>query len=151
MTDQQTLTGDVADSGREHRGTMLWCEDCNTWLLRSDRYEHPHELVEDSSDNEDEEEEPERIGSWYDIEVSYSATYSFRIPAWSDHEAEELAKEWHWGEKPADEHHVHTDKWEVEVIMSDDSSLPDDYDQYGKERLVDAIERGKEEEDKADG
>lgn len=158
---QQTLSGGEQLPGtieelRERPGTFRWCHECEDWVLRS-RW-NPHDEHDwraqkadadrdDGGDGDDEEEEEaERAGAWYDIRLSYSVDYAFRVPAWNEHQAEDLAKEWVYDAKPADHMHVHTDRREIEEIWEDDPALPDDYDLYGSERLYDAIQRAKEED-----
>lgn len=138
---QQTLAGGeqlVADV-EEIRGrpdTMLWCEDCEEFVLRSRRYEHPHDLVDlNEEDDEEDEERPERVGALYDITISVSVDYRFRIPAYSESQAKERAKDLRFDAKPADSYVVHTDEREVMEIMSTDPKLPDDWDPYGNTRI----------------
>ena len=138
MSVQQTLTGEETDAVRERPDTFVWCEACEDVVLRSREWDHRHdcvELDELADGEEDEENEPERIGSLYDITISYNVDYRFRIPAWSEHQAEEIAKDWKLDARPCDEYHVHTERREVKEVMSDDPKVPDDFDPYGSTRL----------------
>lgn len=152
---QTTLSGGEAEDGRQRPETFQWCHECEEWILRSrfgPHWDHDFEAQrtdaetdDDGDDEENEPLEPERVGSWYDITLSYNVEYRFRVPAWNEHQAEDLAKDWKFDARPADSYHVHTDRREVKEIMSDDPKLPDDWDPYGDERLWEAIERGREE------
>lgn len=44
---QQTLTGETTDapSSRTRPETMCYCGDCDDWILRSERHDHPHDVV----------------------------------------------------------------------------------------------------------
>lgn len=158
MSVQQTLTGDTTDAERERPTTLVYCPGCDDRLLRSEFRRHEHadeyghiitELV-DADENYDvdlegdediENYEPERVGAWYDIELSYSVDYRFRVPAWSEHEAEEIAKEWVWDTSPNEQIHVHTRTDELTELFEDDDVVPDDYDPYGSTRLHEVIDR----------
>ena len=145
MSVQATLTGGETDSEREKPSTFLWCEETNQHVLRSKRYEWPHELVEldeleDEDEDEEEESEPERVGSWYDVTISVSTDYRFRIPAWDEYTAKDLAKEWRFDASPADSFVIHTDMREIKEITTEE--VPDDYDPYGDTRLWEVFEDG---------
>jgi hypothetical protein len=134
MSIQQTLSGDETDCERERPRTFLWCETCEDVVLRSREFDHRHDLVElgELADDEDaEENEPERIGGLYRIELSYSVDYVFHVPAWSEWEAKEIAEEWACDATAADRFLMHTDKTEMKEIMSDDAKIPDDFDPCG--------------------
>ena len=140
---QTTLTGEKTAEPRTRPDTMLYCSECEDWILRSRAFDHPHELNNpdasgnvleqfangDDGDGED-EDTVERVGGMYDITLSYSVDYRFRVPAWSEHEAKERAQELMLDAVPADRQLVHTRDREVSEIMSDDDRLPDDYDPY---------------------
>lgn len=157
---QQTLTMEDADAEREKPDTFRWCHDCEEFVLRSRWESHDEhdwraqrQTENDGGDgdgnggDDDEDDVVEKVGSWYDITLSYSVDYRFKIPAYSEHAAEEIAKELKLDARPADAMHVHTEKREVKEIYADDEALPDDYDPYGGERLLDAIERENEDGD----
>jgi hypothetical protein len=133
---QRTLTGDKAGE-RERPETMLWCDECTEYVLRSNRFSHPHELTPDpstASDNDEnglEDNEPVRVGSMYEITISYNVDYSFRIPAWSESQAEEHAEILQANQQPSSKLQVHTEKRELTTIMSDHEKVPDDYDPEG--------------------
>jgi len=161
MSAQQTLTMDDADNsmmwGAGTLPTMITCPKCGDVLLRSRRRDHRHDTKSyrhlgnpDSqddaesvlNDDTDEDDGPEELGNWYDIELSYSVTYSFRVPAHSEHRAVDIAKDWKLDARPADGHHTFTRKNERGTITSQD--VPDDFDPYGSEPLHKAIKRAKE-------
>jgi hypothetical protein len=124
---------------------MLWCDETQSWVLRSCRFQWPHELYEspddatddDSDDDDDGDDEPERVGGMYDITLEYTVTYRFRVPAWSEHEAKDRAEDLQLDARPADSYLIHSEDREVEEIMSDDPKLPDGYDTYGGTPLWD--------------
>jgi hypothetical protein len=135
-TKQQTLTGEVADEDDRRRPqTMLWCEDCEEFILRSRQHDHPHDLEEIADLEDDEEDEPERVGSIYEITLSYTVDYRFRIPAWSEHEAKERAELLALDATPADKYLVHSKDRELTTIMSDHEKVPDKFDIYDGEPL----------------
>ncbi|MCU4926939.1 hypothetical protein OB905_13270 [Halobacteria archaeon AArc-dxtr1] len=153
---QITLEGDETDNERERPETFLWCPETDQWVLRSLRFDWPYELYEspeahieelndtsepDDSGVGDDSDEPERVGAWYDVTISVSVDYRFRIPAWSDHEAKDLAKEWRLDARPADSHVVHTQTREVDEITTED--VPEDFDPYGSELLYEVFEDAK--------
>jgi len=151
---QITLEGDETEEERERPETFMWCPETQQWILRSLRFDWPYELYEskeafiehlnneETSQNQpssdDNTDEPERVGSWYDVTISVSVDYRFRIPAWSDHEAKDLAKEWRLDTSPSDSHVVHTDIREVKEITTED--VPDDFDPYGSTLLYEVFE-----------
>lgn len=144
-TVQRTLTGGEAQVERDRPDTFLWCDETEQWVLRSNHYHWPHELYEspshawvDSSSNDEldddqdeEDDEPERVGALYEVELSYSVDFRFRIPAWSEHEAKERAGDLvDYPSNCADMFQVHSDDREIREILSDDEALPDDFDPY---------------------
>lgn len=154
---QSTLTGETTEQERERPSTWMWCGETEQWVLRSMRYDWPHELYDDREafidslnetekeaddilDKDDKEDEPERVGGVYEIELSYSVDYRFRVYAWSEHEAEDRAKELALDARPTDEYHVHTNRSELKELFEDDAVVPDDYDPYGNTPLWMAIE-----------
>lgn len=150
---QSTLTGgkqllvDIEEL-RELPDTFVECPECGERVLRSRKFDHEHEIwnaeknirTSEPDPEEDEEDEPERVGSWYDITLEYNVTYRFRVPAWTDHQAEDLAKDWRLDAKPADKYHLHTDRREIEEITTED--VPDDWDPCGDTRLWEVFEDG---------
>jgi hypothetical protein len=129
---QQTLTGEEADE-RQRPETMLWCDNCMKYILRSNRYEHPHDLTNDVStdDGDGEDDEPERVGAMYRVEISYNVDYTFRIPAWSEHEAEHHAEILQTDAQPSSMFQVHTETSELTTLMTDHEKVPDGYDPEG--------------------
>lgn len=149
---QTTLDGSEANFDRQRPETMLWCAETEQWVLRSQRSDWPYSLyqspgavavAEDSEiavDGEGEDDEAEKVGGVYDITLSYSVDYRLRVPAWSEHEAEERAKELVVDATPADRMHVHTDRREVKELYEDSGMVPDDYDPYGATPLWEAVD-----------
>jgi hypothetical protein len=43
-TEQQTLSGAAAVCGRTRPRTLIRCYKCGDYILRSDRYDHEHDL-----------------------------------------------------------------------------------------------------------
>jgi len=147
MSTQQTLTGEDAEfEEMELPGTFVECDQCGDVMLRSQRFDHEHEVspasirtAPVSDDEQDEDDVDEKVGSWWDITLEYNVTYRFKLPAYSKHRAEEIAKDWKLDAKPADSIHVHTDRREGSDIFESDA--PDDWDKYGSEPLWQAMER----------
>lgn len=83
--------------------------------------------------------EPEQVGSYFDVTLEYTTTYRFRVPAHSKHEAKDIAEDWQLDARPADSYLVHTETREESSIMSTD--VPDDWDMCGSELLWEALER----------
>lgn len=130
---QQTLAGEDADE-RERPETMLWCDDCMKYILRSNRHEHPHELAAVSS-TDNEEDEPERVGAMYRVKLSFNVDYTFRIPAWNEHQAKEHAELLQPDARPSSKFQVHSETSELSVLMSDHEKVPDDFDPEGGTHL----------------
>ena len=133
MSVQQTLTGETTAEPRQRPDTWNWCHECEDWILRSAWLEHKDHSEAaapepDDSNEEGENDEPERVGGVYDIDLEYSVTYRIRVAAWSEHEAEDRAKDLVIDAQPADSFHLHTDKRQVKEVMSDDAKVPEDYD-----------------------
>jgi hypothetical protein len=138
---QTTLTGDETGAEREKPETFMWCDETEQWVLRSLRGTWPYDLYPSPDDVpegrvgfayvEEDEDEPERAGGIYQIELSYSADFIFNIPAWSEHEAEERAKELvDYPHNCGDMYHVHTRRTELKELFTDDAKVPDDWDPY---------------------
>jgi len=156
---QSTLTGGEA-SDRTRPGTMLWCDETEQWVLRSKRYDWPHELYESPSDVpspqdetihtsvtvDDGDDGPEEVGGVFDITLSYSVNYSFSIPASYEDVALDRAKELVWDSSPRDMDHVHTRKQKRKTLYEDDDIVPDDWDPYGSTPLWMAIDEAKNDE-----
>lgn len=140
---QQTLDGSTVDldvRAQERPSTLLHCEECGDFVLRSNRFDHEHDLLDlgggfepgldRGPDNEDEENNdvtvPDKIGGYYEIELSYSVDYSFRVPAYDEHAAEERAKELKWDATPVDAYHVHTTRRKIDDITPED--MPEDWE-----------------------
>lgn len=152
MSSQQTLSGEPADFDEfELPGTFVECDECGEVMLRSQRFEHEHEVSKatirtavDADNEEEDEDKDEKVGSWWDITLEYQVTYRFKVPAYTKHQAEEIAKDWQLDARPADSYHVHTDRREGSEIMR--SETPDDWDPYGSELLWEALERQSEDD-----
>jgi len=155
MTDyitQRTLDGGelLVDDMPERSTTLVTCPTCETIMFIGERHDHPHDVFAepDDGDNEDEDEDeddwPDNLGAWYDVTLEYSVTYRFRVPAWSDHQAKEVARDWQLDARPADQHSLHSETRHVKDVTPED--VPNDYDPYGSERLYEAIERAGDED-----
>lgn len=158
-TVQLNFLEEPAQGGYREPDTFVTCEECGARLLRSERHDHPHDVTGEgysvagsnikpeyrnnspsetaSIDDEeaDEEGQAELVGRLFDVTLSYKVDYRFRIPAWSKHEAKDVAKELKIDATPADSMLVHTDRREVREIYEDDPEIPDDWDPYGSTRL----------------
>lgn len=145
---QLTLTGEQTDETREKPETFMWCDETEQWILRSlradwpyDLYEHPEAVPSDSSSSskptdDDDEDEAERVGAVYEIELSYTVDFTFRVPAWSEHEAEDRAKDLvDYPNNCSMMDHVHTRDREVTELFEDSPEIPDDWDPYGSTPL----------------
>lgn len=163
-TRQVSLSGAPTDPRSGKPDTLRYCHGCEEYVLRS-RF-GPHDAHDEAArraaegdgggdggddDGEGDPVVPERVGAWYDIKLSYSVAYRFRVPAATKHQAEEIAKEWELDARPADSYHVHTDRREIREILTDDPALPDDFDPYGSELLWEAMDRASEDADEEPG
>lgn len=137
---QMTLTGDETDEERVVPDTFRYCPRCDERVLRS--REHPHTVYGDeeaaqtaqndsASENdatpsykEEDDDEPEQVGRWYTVEMSYNMVYSVRIPAQTKRQAKELAEEKKRedGLEFTDGHHVHTNVDRGSTIYEDDDA-----------------------------
>jgi hypothetical protein len=148
---QVTLEGTEADD--EDIPVRVWCADCDEWHLTEDPYNHDHELYQSPdeinafAEEEDEEDEPEKVGEMFRVELSYSMTYTFKVPAWSEHQAKERAKDLRLvsGVSPSDMFLVHSDTSSLTELYEDNDRVPDDYDPYGSEPLWSVYGEGGEE------
>jgi hypothetical protein len=148
MSVQQSLTGDSVDEEEiELPDTWVECPECGEIMLRSWRFDHEHEVIppkdlgrpESEQEDDDEDDEPEELGSVYRVELSYSVTYTFEVPAFSESQAVDIAKQKKFDARPQDGHHTHTRKRERGTVTTED--VPDDFDPYGSEPLHEAVER----------
>lgn len=152
--EQITLDGDKADGARERPSTIRYCADCDEDVLRGHRLREDHEVHDTQGDyeatrheegpgslpdEENGEEDPdERMGAWYDVTISVSTEYRFRIPAWSENEAKDLADEWWWDATPADSFVMHTETRELDPITRSD--VPDGFDPMAGDLLYEVFE-----------
>lgn len=154
MTDgevlQQTLSGgnqllcDIEDL-REIPSTFITCRECGERVLRSRLEEHRHDIEwypagcdPEADEEDDDDDEPERVGSWYTVTLSYTVDYRFKIPAWNQHEAKDIAEDWQLDASPADKYLAHTKTREGNEITTAD--VPDDFDPYGSTLLWEVFE-----------
>lgn len=142
---QHTLTGDEAQKEYTRPSTMMYCPDCDGWLLRRHRHTHEHDVYESEEaadearkaeirgnrtppiqDGEDEEDdEPREVGGMFNVTFSYSARHSFRVPAADEEQAQKLAKEQiEWG-TCHDADLMHTDTRKTETLTEDDDRMED--------------------------
>lgn len=144
---QITLTGEETDTELQPPDTFVVCAETGQFILRSRQHDWPHETISvdewfdpgegNDGDQYDEYDAEEPVGSWWDITLSYSVEYRFRVPAFTKHQAEEVAKDWKFDATPADSYHVHTDRREGNEIERQE--LPDDWDPYGGERIHEVL------------
>lgn len=146
---QTTLEGDETDQGRVIPDTLRYCVYCEDRVLRSRWGDHEDhhaereaemktEVSDDLSVDVDTPDEPEQVGSWFDVRIHKTVEYAFRVPAWDKHRAVELAKEWSWDATPADAYTVHTETDERKEITTED--VPEDFDVYGSTELWEVFE-----------
>ena len=138
-TKQISLEGDEV----EEVPNRYWCSSCKKWHLtyEPEKYGEGHvlyhtddeeNLVGDASEESEvvlESQEPEKVGELFRIELSYSVSYTFTIPAWSKHIAEERAKDLRLEQEvsPTELFHVHTDADSIREIYEDDEEVPNGY------------------------
>ena len=148
---QRTLSGDELDDERQRPSTLLFCPQCDEWILRSRRYDHDHELYDDTTeafdydvpdtvepDTEIDIETNERVGAEYEIELSYNVEFRFNILAATDSRAKEIAEEMvDYPSNCADAFQVHSRTTTRREIYADDDGIPDDWDPYGSTPLND--------------
>lgn len=151
---QSTLTGDVHDEfNRDDYRPDTYLVDVETGQLvrRRNRFGHNGECVPfsewlaDQRQDADSEKSPydeydadETVGHYYDVEISQSVEYRFRVPAYSEHEAKDRAKDLLLDATPADAFTTHTRTDERATIERQE--LPDDWDPYGGTPIWEAID-----------
>jgi len=94
---QHTLTGEEADE-RERPETMLWCDECMKYILRSNRHDHPHDLAPDphteTDDADDDRKDPDEIvGEVFDVTIKMEFTANARVVAPNEGRVKEKAEE----------------------------------------------------------
>lgn len=141
MTIQTTFAGTRIDTDRRpYPDTFVFCAETGEPVLRDRREDWPEDTVEEppwDGDDED-EDEPKLAGKFFDVTIEVSQTYRFRVPAWNDNVAKEIAEDWQYDAKPADSMVLHTEAREQDIeIYEDDPHLPDDFDIYSSDRLAD--------------
>lgn len=153
-TAQQTLTGDVLENHDrdDHRpDTYVVDPETGAVMRRQDRFDYDGEtvpfsewLTEAERDCENDKspyehfDADETVGHYYEVEINRQATYRFRVPAYSEHEAEEQAELLACDAKPADAFTVHTRTDERDAIARDE--LPDEWDPYGGEPIFEVVD-----------
>jgi hypothetical protein len=156
---QQTLDGQQTEVARKRPSTLLWCDECEDVVLRSDRWDHDHDLGEEMQAYEkakaaklDEKIPDEAVTETQTWEISfhYTCVETVRVEAEHKHEAKEAAElERNYDGKYMET--VHTERRTV----SDPSApsmewlelhelLPEDHDigRENIERLLDAKAEG---------
>lgn len=140
--EQQTLGGDTADiedEGRVTHGSMLWCQRCGDWLIRSRRHSHQHELYEDPADvthndgsttwtpesktgENYEESEPREVGGEYRVDLHFSATWTKTVKVGTEDQAVERARDLlsFSEDTPSTADAVHEDVTKQRTITEDD-------------------------------
>lgn len=150
---QRTLTGEKTDAERERPDTFVYVPATDEWVLRSQKHQIEHNTVDPNKDPDELESDSnsgygmydadEKVGGVFDVRIHQSVEYAFTVPAYSKHQAKEIAKDWMLDAKPADAYTVHTETREKREIFRDE--LPDDWDEY-EERVYDALQRMNEDE-----
>ena len=151
-TVQQTLDGGSHDPdfSRVRPDTWVVCPECGDVLRRLDRFTHPHETVavsewrDQQADDAATDESPyehfdadEEVGKYFDVTISRTVEYRFRVPAWSDSEATEIAEDWALDATPCDAWTTHTETRSAGSIERQE--LPDEWDPYGGERMHEVL------------
>lgn len=143
---QYTLTGDEAQHEYTRPDTLMYCPDCDDWLLRRHRHTHEHDVYESAEaaekerrreqadgtnhspspgEEDDEDDEPREVGGMFNVTFSYSARHSFRVPAADEEQAKKVAKEKiEWG-TCHDADLMHTDTRKTETLTEDDERMED--------------------------
>jgi hypothetical protein len=150
---QQTLTGAETDADRVRPSTLLHCEECGEAVLRSNRFEHPHDLEARQSAKEQaqlarlRDQVPSdcvRETQTYKVEFHYTAVEVVTVEAEHESEAKRLAEDYRsYDGEYQDTVHTKTRSWgepspaSVEWL-EDVGLLPDDHDvsQSDIDRLV---------------
>jgi hypothetical protein len=151
---QQTLTGETIDEfdRDDHRpDTFMVDVETGQIVRRRRRFDHDGELqpfsewlAEQEADSDSEKspyehyDADEEVGEYFDVTISKSVDYRFRVPAHSEHQAKEVAEDWALDAVPADAHVVHTNTRSVGSIER--QQLPDDWDPYGGERIHEVLD-----------
>lgn len=151
-TQQRTLDGETVEQERVKPQTLWYNPQTGEYVLRSRRFDSDVELVDptdyfdDGDDNDGVDmDADEIIGGVYNVEIHRSVEYRLKLPATSQHRAKEIAEDMVYDETPCDRRTVHTRTRELDDVTR--GELPDDYDPYGGERLIDVFEEMNEEED----
>lgn len=151
---QKTLTQGECEHERERPDTFLYAPETDEYILRSRRFDVDLELipvdeqrteVEDDDSPYDAYDADDKVGGVYSVEIHRSVEYRFKLPAVSEHRAKEIAEEMALDATPAVASTVHTRTDERDEIQRDE--LPDDYDPFGGERLIDVFEENNEEDE----
>jgi len=95
---QQTLSGEPA-ADRERPATLLFCEPCGEAILRSERFDHEHDLsdadaVEKYRVKESVSKVPDHAAvetQTYVVEYHYEVVEQVRVEATDEHDAKEAA------------------------------------------------------------
>jgi hypothetical protein len=140
-TKQVTISGDDADE----LPTQYWCDRCDKPHLVAEASEHGHaahlyesrEVAEEMNlepliergDDEDNglDDEPEKAGEIYRVTLSYTVDYTFRVPASTEYQAKQRAKDLKTDAKASSAMHVHTETDSLTDIFTDSDKLPDGF------------------------
>lgn len=140
----------VDEFERVKPSTWLYNEDLDEWRLRlhiedSSGWITPEEYAKENEQTwgNGDFTADDIAGHYWDVTISVSCDYRFRIPAYEKWTAKEIAEELRFDASPADSHVVHTEYREGKPIKY--GELPEDFDPYGGERLFDVIERQRKE------
>lgn len=125
MARQQTLTGEPAPA-RTRPTTMLYCTECDDYVLRSNRFDHPdtHALTEpDESDTNGLPDDCRVNTKTFTVEYTYTCVEHVQVEASDKREARTLADE----QRTYDGEYLDTMHTEVEGWGSDWSQATIDY------------------------
>ena len=140
---QVDLDGRPTNEGRIRPSTMLWCDECGEALLRSERFDHEHDLGDEVMAYEKaqvqklEEKVPEhaiRETQTWIVDFHYTCVERVKVEADSKHDAKEAAERARTYDGEYMET-VHTDRRTVGEPspasiewLEDRGLLPDDHD-----------------------
>lgn len=98
---QHTLQGEPAEIERKRPSTLLWCEECEDAVLRSERWDHPHDLGEEMKAYEKAQAEklddkvPDHAlvdTQTWEVTFHYTCVETVRVEADNKHNAKERAE-----------------------------------------------------------
>jgi hypothetical protein len=124
-TQQQTLNGEEANDERVRPGTMVYCGECEEFVLRSNRFKHEHDLsdVPNATELRKQREREQKIGGiedqvpdhalfdtkTYEVTFHYEMRETVIVEASTKGEAKEFARDLQTYDGEIT-HTLHTDK-----------------------------------------